>query len=327
MATNKKLDVISIGSATEDVFVYMPKGSMAGEKCVLTPGSKVEIDELDYFTGGGAVNTSVAFAHLGLKAGILCAVGEDESASEILNVLKKEKVDVKNILKMKGAHTAYSVILTGMGKDRIILHYGGTTAMLSHAKINTEKLSAKWFYLSSMHSDSELLSKVARHAKKIGAKIAFNPGQKELALGLDGLKKIFASVDVLLLNSEEALKLTGSADVHRNLRKLCEFADFVAITQGKHGAHATDGKSTYFMRPYDVPVVDVTGAGDSFGAGFVAAIMKGRGAEEGIKWGTANASSEVMHLGTKNTLLSENGIKKFAHKYGSKDNRVEREEF
>ena len=321
------LDVISIGSATEDVFVYLPRGYMNRETCILVPGSKVEIEGIEYFTGGGAMNTSVSFSKLGMKAGILCAVGDDESAAEILAELKKQGVDASNVVKIRGAHTAYSVILTGKGKDRIILHYGGTTAMLGHSKIKFDGLRTKWFYVSSLHSDAALLGKIAAHSKKIGAKIAFNPGHKELSLGLPELGRILGRVDVLLLNVEEALKLTGSADVHRNLRKLSEFANFIAITEGKHGAHATDGKGAYFMRPYDVEVVDVTGAGDAFGSAFAAAVMKGKGAEEALRWGTANASAEVMHLGTKNTILSESGIKKFIAKYGSGKTGVEREEF
>ena len=320
------LDVISIGSATEDVFIYLPRGMLASEKFVLTAGSKIEMEGVEYFTGGGATNTSVAFSRLGLKAGIICAVGDDESAQQILKELKTEKVDTKYAMKMKGAHTAYSAILTAKGKDRIILPYGGTTAMLAHSKIKWEKIQTKWFYISSLHSEEKILKYIASHAKKIGAKIAFNPGQKELALGLLELKKIFGKIDVLLLNAEEAIKLTGSADAHRNLAKLLEFADFVAITEGKHGAHATDGKGIYYMKPFDVHVADVTGAGDAFGSGFSAAIMKGHGVEEALRWGTANASSEVMCLGTKNTALSESGIKKFISKYGTKENRVEKEE-
>ncbi len=321
------LDIISIGSATEDVFVYLPKGFMGTGKCVLVPGSKVDIEGMEYFTGGGATNTSVAFSRLGFRAGIICALGEDESADAILKELKSEKVDCGNAIKLKGRHTAYSVILTSAGKDRIILHYGKTTAMLGHAKISLEKMRAKWFYLSSLHSENSLLEKIAAHAKKIGSKIAFNPGQKELLLGLDGLKKIFGHIEVLVLNIEEALKFTGSVDVHRNLRKLSGFADFVAITEGKHGAHATDGKATYFMKPFEVPVSDVTGAGDAFGSAFSAAIMKGLGAEQALIWGTANASSEVMRIGTKSDLLTQGGIKKFVQKYSDRNSKVEKEEF
>ena len=143
----------------------------------------------------------------------------------------------------------------------------------------------------------------------------------------EGLKKIFGHIEVLVLNNEEALKLTGSVDVHRNLRKLSEFAEFAAITEGRHGAHATNGKSIYFMKPFEVPVEDVTGSGDAFGSAFTAAIIKSLGAEQALVWGTANASSEVMRIGTKNDLLSQSGIKKFVKKYSDRNSKVEKVEF
>ena len=316
------LDIISIGSATEDVFVYMPKEFMGKNTCTLYPGSKVEIEGMEYHTGGGATNTSVAFSRLGLRAGVICALGQDESAGEILKELRKEGVNSSNAKKLAGKHTAYSVILTGKGKDRIILHYGGTTAMLSHIKINWGKLKSKWLYISSLHSDSGMLYETAKHAKKTGSKISFNPGKKEIALGLEELKKIFGKIEVLTLNSEEALKLTGSVDIHRNLAKLSAFASFVAITEGKDGAHVTDGKKIYSMRPFDVKVADVTGAGDAFGSAFTSAISLGKGVDEALVWGCANASSVVMHLGTKNILLTRTGMKNFIRKYKSRESEV-----
>ncbi|VVC00488.1 putative sugar kinase [uncultured archaeon] len=79
------------------------------------------------------------------------------------------------------------------------------------------------------------------------------------------------------------------------------------------------------MKPYDVKVVDVTGAGDAFGSGFTAAIIKGKGIEEALRWGTANASSVVTMLGTKNILLTEKGIKEFIAAHHKAENEITEE--
>ncbi len=316
------LDVISIGAATEDVFVYVPKENFSGGICVFYPGSKLDVKTMKYSTGGGAVNTSASFSKLGLRAGALCAIGNDESGARILKELRKEKVDSRLVAKILGANTGYSVILTGFGRDRVILFHAGATEMLSKAEINLRKLKAKWLYITSLHSEPIFLKKVFSHAKKIGAKVAFNPGQKEISLGRRKLGKICGKVDILLLNSREALKLTGSADVHRNLKALLDIADTVAITEGKNGAHATDGKKIYSIKAYKVKFQDATGAGDAFGSAFSAAIMKGRKTDEALVWGAANACSEIMALGTKNTVLSESGIRAFVKKHGTGENRV-----
>ena len=322
IAVKRMLDVISIGAATEDVFVHVPKENFGSKGCVFLPGTKVEISGMEYSTGGGTTNSAVAFARLGLWAGAVCALGRDDAAKNILAQLRSEKVDCSRVAGFPATNTAYSVILTGFGRDRIVLFYRGSTGQLGKMKINWGKLRANWLYITSLHSSPRLLQKIARHARENRIKVAFNPGKKELELGAGGIGRIFGKIGVLLLNSGEAMKLTGSADVHRNLEKLSGLADVVAITQGRHGAHVTDGKSVYSMRPFDVPVADATGAGDAFGSAFSAAIMKGKKIDEALKWGTANASSVVMHLGTKNILLTQPQIKRFIEKYGRKENKV-----
>ena len=312
------LDIISIGSATEDVFIHVPDKFSKNKSCTFIPGTKVEIEDMSHFTGGGATNTSVAFSRLGLNTGILCAVGDDESASRIINELKSEKINTSNIIKLKKKITSYSAILTGFGRDRVILFYN-KAASLAHAKVDLKKVNAKWLYISSLHAKTSLLKEISTHAKKINAKIAFNPGQKELSLGIKGLQKIFGKLDILLVNKEEALKLTGSADVHRNLKKLLQLAEYVAITDGDNGAYATDGEYSYFTSTFNIKRLDVTGAGDAFGSGFTSAIIKGKSVEQALLYGTANANSVIRKLGTKNILLNKNQINQFIKKYAKKN--------
>jgi len=198
------------------------------------------------------------------------------------------------------------------------------TASINKAKTNFSKLKAKWFYISSLHSKPVLLKKIVAHAKSTGTRIAFNPGNEELSLGFEGLKKAVKKVEILLLNKEEALKLTGSGDIHRNLKKLSEIATIVVITDGNAGAHATNGVYAYSVGIFDVPRVDVTGAGDAFGSGFTAAIMKGKSIEEALLYGGANASSVIQSLGTKNILLTEKALQKFlkTHKLAVKKQKL-----
>jgi len=317
------LDIISFGSATEDVFVHVPKTNFGPDFCVFRPGTKIDIENMEYFIGGGATNTAVGFSRFGLKAGAVFAIGDDESGATVLKELRKEKVDTKNALVVKGKKTSYSVILTGFGRDRVILVYCSSTAMLNKIKIDWKKIKAKWFYVSSLHAEPKMLKEIARHAKKINAKVAFNPGQKELELGIGGIKNIFGKVNILILNNHEAMKLTGSADIKRNLAKLLEIAEVVVITEGQNGAHASDGNFVYSIKPYEVNVVDSTGAGDAFGCGFVGAFLKGKNVEDCMKFGTANACSVIMYLGTKNKLLRWNEVPKFIKEHSKNGKSVE----
>lgn len=310
------LDVLSVGSATEDVFVYLPKKNFSGHECIFHPGSKVEVDDMQYFTGGGATNTAVSFARLGLRAGAFFVVGNDDSGKRILEELRKEKVDVRQAIVSKKERTAYSVILTGFARDRVVLFFHGAAKILGKQKITIAKAKPKWVYISSLHGERKFLWGLIGAARKVNAKIAFNPGKKELALGISGLKRVAGKADVLVMNSREALMLTGSVDVHRNLKKLHELGKICVITDGNHGAHASDGTRVYSIKAFDVKVADVTGAGDAFASGFVAGIISGKKLPYCLLQGSANAASVVMHLGTKNKLLKKNEIGKFIRRHG-----------
>ncbi|MEM4257522.1 MAG: carbohydrate kinase family protein [Candidatus Diapherotrites archaeon] len=311
-------DVISIGSATEDVFVFVPKSNFQTEECVFLPGSKVEINDVIFSIGGGSTNSAVAFSRLGLKTGTLFVIGNDESGKKILAEMKKEKVNTKHCIITKKSETSYSVILTGFGRDRVILFYRGATELFESEKINWKKVKSKWFYISSLHSKGNLLREIFSHTQKNKIKVAWNPGKVELERGFSYLKSLPGKADVFIVNSHEALMLTGSADINRNIIKLLDLGKISVITDGKNGAYCCDGKNLFFIEPIDVPIVDVTGAGDAFSSAFTFAIIKGYSLERAMQYGTVEAASVVSNLGTKNILLTKNGIEKAILKYKPK---------
>lgn len=310
-----RFDILSFGSSTRDVFVLVDKDYFK-KNLVFKPGSKVEIKDMGFFTGGGATNTSVGFARLGLKAGIVSVVGKDQDGNEIKNELLREGVDCTNLVVNRQKKTSYSVILTGFGKDRVILNYTGATVALENNKnINWQTLEADWFLVSSLHGKGKLLKKIFLYAKKNGIKVAFNPGQKEIALGMKKLSPFLRQSEVLLLNSMEALKLTGHAGIEKNLAILCGMAKTVAITDGKNAAFVAGEGKVFSKKPFNIKVLDTSGAGDAFNSGFAGALAKGHGLKTALDWGVANASSVVQFLGTKNVLLTESGIENFLKKH------------
>ncbi len=306
--------MVCFGSSTRDVFVQIDR-AFFGKSLAFSPGSKVEINDMGFFTGGGASNTAVGFSRLGIKTAIVSAVGKDEDGIEIKKELLKEGVGCSDLL-LETKRTSYSVILTGFGKDRVILNYSGATALLDESKkITWEKISTEWFFISSLHGKGKLLEKIflAAEIKKI--KVAFNPGKKELELGLHALERLPGKIDVLLLNAKEALSLTGKASVEKNLSILAKHADIVAITDGKNRVFVCEGQKVFSKKPFDVNMLDSSGAGDAFNSGFVGALAKGKSAREALDWGIANSNSVIQFLGAKNVLLSEKGIAQFLKRH------------
>ena len=184
------LDVITIGNATLDVFAHVHPRVFKGNICFL-PGSKIEVEDIDFFTGGGASNVSVGLSRLGLKTGIVAMLGNDESSKVIVDELKREHVSTSLISFSKKNRTAYSVILTGFHRDRVVLTYSGAVKELAQGNaIKLNELNAKWIYVSSFHSSPNILKKIFSYAREKGIKIAYNPGSQELKEGFHKFSKI-----------------------------------------------------------------------------------------------------------------------------------------
>lgn len=305
-----KFDIVCFGSSTRDVFVQISQKHF-GKKICFFPGAKIQVKSMGFFSGGGATNTAVGFSRLGLKAGVVSAVGNDDDGKSIRKELESEGVDCKNLFAEKQKPTSYSIILTGFGRDRVILNYAGASALLNHRKkINWKALDPDWFYVSSLHQKPALLKKVFSFARQKKIKVAFNPGMSELSLGLSGLKKMLSQTDILVLNEDEAKKLAGSTSVEKNLLVLGKHCGTVVVTNGEKKTLAFFGGKIFSCKPFNVQVLDTSGAGDAFASGFVAGIIKGKETKKALEWGTSNACSVIQFLGTKNVLLTERQIRK-----------------
>jgi sugar/nucleoside kinase (ribokinase family) len=113
-------------------------------------------------------------------------------------------------------------------------------------------------------------------------------------------------LDFLLLNREEALTLTQSTDIDDNFwKKLKKLgAKISAVTDGRNGAYVLTADDIYFSPIINTKPVDETGAGDSFGSAFVAALNHDLSPQEALFWGVKNSASVVSYLGAKAGLLT-----------------------
>jgi sugar/nucleoside kinase (ribokinase family) len=132
----------------------------------------------------------------------------------------------------------------------------------------------------------------------------YNPGSMELAKP-NGVMKLLKDVDLLLVNKREAQQLVPGVLLEELLSKLMNVVPMVVITEGARGAIASDGKNVWRVGMYeDVKVVDVTGAGDAFGAGLLAAIAAGKSFRDALVFASANSTSVVNKIGAKAGILT-----------------------
>lgn len=308
-------DIITIGSATRDVFmrskqirVMKDRRFSTGEAECFALGSKIDIDDIWFETGGGATNTAVGFARQGLRTAFVGRIGHaDVRGREILRTIQAEGVDASLVVKDQTKMTAYSVLLLTSRGERTVLIYRGASAHFQPRELPLRKMRAKWFYVTALGGKPDVLRAIFRQAAKVKAQVAWNPGAAELAWGYEKLQPMFRQVAVLFLNREEASRLLKVDYAHDRIvfEKLCfALPGIVVITEGTKGAIVCHRGRQYVSGIHQIHVVDTTGAGDAFGCGFVGAYIKTRGnLVSSLQFATANAESVLKHVGAKVGLL------------------------
>ena len=311
-----KYDVVTFGSATLDVFLktrnfsFRKEKKFLSQKAVCFPfGSKADINDLAFRTGGGGTNAGAALALQGLKTVYCGMIASDFSGSEILKDLKRFGVDSSLVFKTDKAPTNFSVIFS-WGPDRTAFVWRGASELLQWSNVpQDEIIKARWFYLAPFSGELvDLFEPLVNFAHKNKIRVFANLGNTQIDLGIKKLKPILKKIDIVLLNQEEASLLTKIAyqEEEKVFKKLDDWIDGLAImTKGKGGVAASDGNYLYGVKSLPVKIVEKTGAGDAFGSGFLSAILKGGDIETALQLAVANAVSCIQELGAKQGLLKK----------------------
>lgn len=308
-------DIITIGSATRDVFmrsknirIMKDPTFSTGEAECFALGSKIDIEEIVFETGGGATNTAVGFARQGLKAAFVGRIGQaDVRGKEILRTIRGEGVDTSLVVHDTKGMTAYSVILLTPRGERTVLVYRGASAKFDVPELPLRTMRSRWFYLTALGGNAAVIRAIFRQARKVNAKVAWNPGAAELGWGYRQLLPLFRQTGMVFLNREEASGLLGVEYAQDRLvfEKLCfALPGLVVITEGTKGAVVCDNERKYISETHRIKVIDTTGAGDAFGCGFLGAYVRTKGnIRRSLQFATANAESVLQHIGAKAGLL------------------------
>lgn len=328
-----KFDVITIGTATQDMFLRGPmfKGEIkdpeelkklgihAEEATCFGLGSKISIEEPITEIGGAAINTAVTFSRQGLKTAAFFKVGNDQFGKIIISELKKEKVTDLGLIDKK-VKTAFSSILLSPDSERTILTYRGASETTKESEIPFSKFASKWAYISPSNMNYNLVIKIINHFYNQKTLIAINPSSAMIKMGMKKLAPILKKTDVLILNREEASYLTkidynSKDEMFRELDEIVK--GIFVMTDGTKGAWISDNKNIYEVGVFkNKKRADKTGAGDSFGSGFIAGLIqkqeqciKGLCSAENIKYAarlaSANATSNVEQIGATTGILTK----------------------
>jgi len=350
--------VLTIGGATQDIFITYTDPHMLRlyskktkrEYLILEEGSKIEINNLSYYTGGGATNSAVSFSRLGFDVSTIFKTGNDPQADQVLQKLNYEKVDTTYTKKHDTLHTGTSIIIPSLGQDRTVLAYRGSNIGLELDDINEDIIkSCDQLYITSLSGkSSKILPHITKLAKKHNTPVAINPGTSQLAAGAKQLRQSLKNIDIFILNSSEANTFMKTLlEIDTKLKKQLKTADtpvlknapellkspityqdisfslhnyfhlvlqrgpkIVVVTNGKEGVYVATNNTIYFHPSIKTKEVSTLGAGDSFGSCFVASFLMGKNIKESIINGIINSSSVISYLDAKTGLLTRQELEK-----------------
>lgn len=322
---------ITIGGATEDItfstkagiLIDNPNDVMHPRLLAFDYGQKVTIDRSESTFGGGASNTAVCMARLGLKVSAIISIGDDLRGDGVIKNLKNNKVGIGLVQRHRNIETGFSFLLEGQGNEHIVFSNRAANSELRITNYELRTINqAEWLYITSLPDGwRDILDEIF----KSSAKTIWNPGYIQIKAGYKALRKYLIRTSILSLNKKEAMELVFSSGQHKdsdseyfndskNLLKVIKDwgVEIVLITDGRNGADVYDGKIFYHQ-----PIIknrkniNTTGAGDAFGSTFVAGLKIFKGDIQKSMWLAAkNTSSIVAHHGAQVGLLTKQEILK-----------------
>lgn len=294
-----KSEVTIIGAGIIDV--------LAGpvDESVFEKGSQ-PVNSTRLAFGGDALNEAVVLSQLGAQVELISKVGNDEAGKRVLDFLQEKRVDVTKVKTEADLETGINIVLVTPDGERMFLtNPNGSLRKLSEADVIEQLDSAADIVCMASMFVSPLLDIPAM--ERLFQKIKSKPGRilvadmttaknGETLADIAGLLKY---IDYLIPNEAEAARLTGETDVYRNAELFVEHGvSCVVIKRGKRGCLiCTKDKQVEIPAYPHVTLIDTTGAGDSFVAGFLWGLKQGMPLEECARFGCAVASCTIEVLG------------------------------
>lgn len=255
--------------------------------------SNTEVKAFSQNFGGSAANTAVMAAMLGTKTGLVSVFGKD-FPDAYYQYLIEHNIDVSMVKKTEMNTT--TVFIFSRKNDQISFFYPGATNLLNTIKLPKEYLE-KYDIVHLTRNFPEIAVDICRKCKNLKTKVSFNPGYGINEMDHKILKEIIKGCDILFVNEFEhdyLIKLFG----FNTIQEIREWADIelIVITLGHHGSKIVQDEDV-IVPALDIAIVDPTGAGDSYSAGFLSSYLKNNDPVEAAKMGSSTASYVIQsHL-------------------------------
>jgi sugar/nucleoside kinase (ribokinase family) len=253
-----------------------------------TLGRELFADGMEIAAGGGAFIAAAHMANVGRRAALVARLGTDSLSKETERQIRSMDIDLQFVEKADDAGPQVTVAAVVKDERAFLTRRAGP------AQPSTLSSALKWGPARHLHiAEYATLAEIpdlAIRAKQNGLTVSLDPSWDETLIYQPDLLSACTGVDIFLPNLEEAYAITGERDPTEALEKLAEAFPVVALKGGAAGAWMLSGDQLIHKPAQSVVVVDTTGAGDAFNAGFINAWLNGEPntscVEAGIRAGT-----------------------------------------
>jgi sugar/nucleoside kinase (ribokinase family) len=296
------MNVLSFGEINFDVILR------GGKRVLLTPGRETLVDDFTMTLGSSTATTTAALIRLGNRGSFIGWVGADASGDFCLNAMVGLGIDVSRVRRHPSIKTSITVSLSSP-EDRSLVSYLGTIPELHGSDIEDRFFdgfkhvhSSSYFLQTGMQPNfADVFARARRH----GLTTSLDPACDPELRWQSGLRETLSEVDVFLPNESELCGITGEADPEAGLRALGGLTKCTVVKLGSDGAMTLDGDRPVRMPAPRVKVLDPTGAGDNFNAGFLHAWLHRRSIREALQLGVACGSFSVRGVGGTGAQATE----------------------
>jgi len=255
------------------------------------PDGEMYIEEVKKIPGGSALNFAVKTALNGLNTGIISKIGNDYHGEIISDKLRQKGVDISRITKIE-MPTGMSFISVDNHGKRSMYSFMGANEKLNLSKEDFEYInSAEILHISGTYWE------VAYAAAKYANTLSFAPGALLSTFGMDKLEPVLSNLDILFLNEKEVEILTG-LEVNQGINFLIEYGiPLLVATLGDKGSILFTKNQIIKCPPKKIQVLDTTGAGDAFAAGFISKWYYEKPLKYCLEFASKSAADCIGNLG------------------------------
>ena len=298
-----KFDVIGFGALNVDKLYRVNRIAREGEESFI-----ISMNEL---AGGSAANTVVGLARLGARTGFIGKVAQDDEGQLLLADFKREGVNTDGmVIAKEGNSGTVSAFVDKKGERALYVHRSVNDTLVFEEISLEYARQTEFLHLTSM--DEKPFEAQKRLTQELSHfKVSLDPGEIYARKGLAKLKPIIKRCFVVMPSESEVKLLTGKGWKEGAKQLLNEGAGIVGVKLGKEGCFITDGNQNHMVPSYKAKVVDTTGAGDAWNAGFLYGLVRKKDLYECGRLGNLVASKCIAKVGARQGLLRVQELKGF----------------